>query len=253
MPAIALNQSQDHSPSDTQVSHQQLGAIRSEVWLTIQTKETQQLLRGRAVPGKPRIAGLFGFADRLRLIMHAAEQDDPYADWWLIKVDQSIDNTDVLIRQYEHSLSDIYGEMEALRIVPLESKDTFRIRLQFAVPAAYRGAALLSRFDRFTRDLFTARHVGLVNNARASEFLHSLKRRIRSTFNLPNAYRRSGLTRASFLQDDAVSERMKAYMGPLPGDVLLRERRSPWAPPIASERLLPLPEVSDQSLATPTE
>jgi hypothetical protein len=27
-----------------------------------------------------------GFADRLRVIWQAARNDDPYADWWLIKV-----------------------------------------------------------------------------------------------------------------------------------------------------------------------
>lgn len=244
MPVTALKQSQSHSASKSESFPQQLEAIRSEVWLTIQTKEALQLLKGRAVLDKPRIAGLFGFADRLRLITHAAAQDDPYADWWLIKVDQSIDKTDFLIRQHEQSLSDIFGEMQGLRIVPMESKDTLRVRLQFAVPAAYRGAASLSRFDRLARDLCTARHVGLLDNNRVSEHLRTVKRRIRSTFNLPNAFRRSGLTRASYLRDEAVSERMQAYMGPLPLDVLLGERRSPWAPPIASESVLPLSEAA---------
>ncbi len=80
--------------SDSQPSSapEALGPLRGQVWLTIQTHQAQQLVRGRnGTPDKPAIIGLVGFADRLRVIWQAARNDDPYADWWLIKVHEAIE------------------------------------------------------------------------------------------------------------------------------------------------------------------
>ena len=67
------------------------GALRGEVWLTVQSHHAQRLILGRAATlEKPAIVGLVGFADRLRVIWNAARADDPYADWWLIKIDEAL-------------------------------------------------------------------------------------------------------------------------------------------------------------------
>ncbi|MEA2079864.1 MAG: AcaB family transcriptional regulator, partial [Pseudomonadota bacterium] len=80
------------------------GALRGQVWLTVQTNQAQQLIHGRAgtlglpgTPNKPAIIGLIGFADRLRVIWLAARRDDPYADWWLIKVHEAINTNETFI------------------------------------------------------------------------------------------------------------------------------------------------------------
>ena len=72
---------------------QRLNTLQSEIYLTLQTRHAQALVRGRNVPGKPLIVGLVGFADRLRLIWTGAKQNDPYADWWLIKIEDAINAT----------------------------------------------------------------------------------------------------------------------------------------------------------------
>ena len=42
------------------------GALRGQVWLTVQTRQAQRLIRGRnGNANKPAIIGLVGFADRL--------------------------------------------------------------------------------------------------------------------------------------------------------------------------------------------
>ena len=59
------------------------GTLRGQVWLTVQTRQAQRLIRGRSGNAdKPAIIGLVGFADRLRVNRQAARNDNPYADWW---------------------------------------------------------------------------------------------------------------------------------------------------------------------------
>ncbi|MCB1764281.1 MAG: DUF1845 family protein, partial [Gammaproteobacteria bacterium] len=63
------------------------GVLRGAVWLRLQTRQAERLIHGRSGnEGKPAIIGLAGFADRLKPIWQAAQDDDPYADWWLIRI-----------------------------------------------------------------------------------------------------------------------------------------------------------------------
>ena len=215
----------------------QLPPLRSNVWITLRTKVAHQLLRGRNVTGKHRIAGLFQFAERLRQIAREVVAGDPFADWWLIKVDQGIDRAETQVREAQQELSNLFEELEALHAEPAPSEDQVQVRLVFAVPAAYRAALALAAFDCFVRDVLTAKHVGLIERRAVSELLFPLQRRMRMLFNLPSAYRKTGITRAKYLAEGAEVERAKSLMGPVPFDVLMRERRSPSAPPLHSDRL----------------
>ena len=66
----------------------QPGALRNQARLEIQTRQAQFLLDGRT--GPRGIIGLLQFARRLGDICQAAQQDDPHADWMLLRVDESI-------------------------------------------------------------------------------------------------------------------------------------------------------------------
>ena len=66
-------------------------SLQGEVWLNIQTYQAQSLIRGRrSAEGKPAIIGLVGFAERLKILWQAVRFDDPFADWWLIKVEERV-------------------------------------------------------------------------------------------------------------------------------------------------------------------
>ena len=95
-----------------------LGALRGQAWLTVQTRQAQRLIQGRnGSEEKPAIIGLVGFADRLRLIWHAARSDDPYADWWLIKIDEAIEQARAFIRQSQSEIDEkLTTEKRRLRI-----------------------------------------------------------------------------------------------------------------------------------------
>ena len=77
--------------SDVQSVVDTPGALRSEVWLTLQTRHAQQVFIGRkATPEKPYIMGLTRFGAILSQLQVCVDADDPYADWWLIKVEEAL-------------------------------------------------------------------------------------------------------------------------------------------------------------------
>lgn len=213
-----------------EVHHQQ--PLRSDVWLTLQTRYAQLLVRGRDTKGKPPIVGLIAFADRLRVIWHAAGANDPFADWWLIKTHDAIAAVDSRIKHERDALRQLADQNGAFVAVPAQMREPFRIKLQFASPYAYKAAQMLAQFDAFACESLTARHIGKVTRKRCVANIHSVASRIRGVFNIPMRFRHLGIDRDDPTSWEAKGEAAQQFMGQIPIDVLKGSRRAAFAPPI---------------------
>ena len=207
------------------------GALRGQVWLTIQTRQAQQLLRGRnAALDKPAIIGLLGFADRLRIIWQAAGNDDPYADWWLIKIHEAIDAAGRSIHNGQKALDDVLIQASGMDVTIAGSLQPCRVPLQFANPYAYRGAQLLSAYDTLVCTALTARHVGLLDNETSDSLIRRGARKVRSTFTRPQSYRLTGIDRGNLRRGGGRTHDARQAMGDVPNDVMSGERHALLVP-----------------------
>jgi len=226
--------------SDTPASTEQLpslnpqptlGALRGQAWLTVQTRQAQRLIQGRnGSEEKPAIVGLVGFADRLRLIWHAARSDDPYADWWLIKIHDAIEQARAFIRQSQSEVDEKLTQSSAIEIETAASLRPYRIPLQFANPYAYQGAHLIGEYDTLVRTLLSGCHVGLLKRASSEQVVELGGRRIRGTFTLPQGYRFLGIDRTAVRRQIEKAQRAQSLMGELPPAVLSGEQQAPEVP-----------------------
>lgn len=227
------------------------GALHGEVGLTLQTHQALILVHGRApLPNKPAIIGLIGFADRLRIIWEAARHDDPYADWWLIKVDEAIQSANDFIEAQQSTVSSLLDQLLSMDVAIASSDHPTRLRLQFANPYAYQAARSLARFDQLVCAVVTATHIGLLSRDHRQPIQRSSARKLRSLFVLPQAYRVMKLDRAMVRARQGRTHEACQTMGDLPEDILSGERRPRFAPPNPSlttatnqpmNALLPLP------------
>ena len=232
-----------HHPEDVSVDAGP-GALRGQVWLTVQTRQAQRLIRGRnGNANKPAIIGLVGFADRLRVIWQAARNDDPYADWWLVKVHEALERVRDLVKNEQAALDTQLEQLLALEVAVAESMKPFRIALQFANPYAYRGAQLIAEYDRFVRTLLTAHHVGVLTGAAMEDLLNMCARKIRGVFAVPQGYHFLSVDRAALQQGTANATRARQVMGDVPEDVLTGAHQAPLAP-----RKVRFPEAAAQHI-----
>ncbi len=213
----------------------------------LQTRHAQVLVRGRNENGKPPIIGLIGFADRLRVIWHAAEANDPYADWWLIKIHDAIATLDVRIKQERSNLRKSLNSERSFLALPAQSREPFRIQLRFASPYAYRAAQLLAEFDAFVGQALTAVHVGSLSRKQFSSDTHSIASRIRGLFNIPSRFRHLGIDRANPASLEGHGETAKRYMGEIPKDIESGARRAMYAPSIRLNGSESVPPVFEES------
>jgi integrating conjugative element protein (TIGR03761 family) len=207
------------------------GVLRGEVWLTVQSRHAQRLILGRAATlNKPAIVGLLGFADRLRVIWNADRADDPYADWWLIRIDEALERARVRIKSERAVLDDRIEQQSALQIDVATSDKPHRVALQFANPYAYWGAHLIAEFNTTARTILTAKHVGLISATLAERSLRGCAGAIRSLFAVPQGYRVLRIDRASVLAKNDDAKKAADCMGELPEAILLGERTAALTP-----------------------
>lgn len=212
---------------------QRPGVLQGGAVLTLQTAHAQRLVKGRAQStDKPAIIGLLGFANQLRTLWNAARDDDPYADWWLLKVRDALDHTSDTLSAMTVCATERIESMDALEVTLPVSTRPARIALNFSNPYAFRAARLIAAFDMLACQLLSARHVGLLSREEAEVQLHQGGRITRRMLQSPAGYRFPGLTRADVMAGTAKARQAIGSMGAVPDDVLQGTRRAPDAPTI---------------------
>lgn len=202
------------------------GALHGEVWLTIQTYQAQSLIHGRrATEGKSAITGLIGFADRLKSLWQAVRFNDPYADWWLLKVEAEVADTRARLQALQQRVNAlIQNASSALEFSVAQSSRPQKVSLQFANPYAFRGAQLLGEYDRLMCAEMTLHHVGIELPGDLVEQLSGSGRWVRRVFALPQGYHALDICRADVRQGTAAAMRAQERMGDIPPDILNGER-----------------------------
>lgn len=163
------------------------GVLHPEVWLILHTRQAQLLIQGRpAARNKPTIIGLLTFADRLRLIWDGSRADDPWADWWLVKVCDALEATRQLIGKWRRDMDNLLALQDSgMQVSLAKSKRPHRTRLAFANPYAYQGAQLLCEYDALVCRALTASHIGHLDNAARHELLVGCSRDLHDPARLP--------------------------------------------------------------------
>ena len=222
------------TPADL-LSHKtkQPGRLRGKSTLVLETRHAQMIFEGRKSnlkKGKAEIVGLKKFASLLKSIWQAASNDDPYADWWLFKIEKtlSVASSDVegQIKKFKGMLS----QEQNLQHEVSHSIEPIHLELRFSIPYAYQGAKLLMMHDELVRTLLTANHVGVLDNEMAQRALHHSGRRLRGVFQSVTGYRFTGLNREEVQSANAKAIKAMNDMGAVPEKIMDKTLRASFMP-----------------------
>ena len=211
-----------------------LGSLRSAMSLTLHTHHASRIWHGRAASdGKPGIVGLNGFIAIANKIKRGAEQDDPYSDWWMLRIEEKLtqtkDTLQTLRDQVDQALADVPPALslgENMNVQPV--KLPLFVNAQLGFLAVY----LLADYDDLARKLILAHHTALIDRSTLERWLNEGAHALRSLFSLAQQYRYSGCTRDDFAAKNAAARAALEKLGELPQEVLEGTLRSRYAPPI---------------------
>ena len=226
------------SPADVSASkvEERPGVLRGGAVLTLQTRQAQRLVRGRGYRAdKPAIIGLIGFANLVRSVWHGARADDPYADWWMLKIHEALQRAERELSSMERAVLGKLQGTGALEVTVPTSTKPARVSLNFSNPYAFQAARVIGAFDALACKVLSARHVGLLARDEAEGMLHQGGRVVRRVLQSPVGYRFLGVTRRDLAQGTAKALQAIEVMGEVPGDVLTGARRAPNAPTVVNQ------------------
>ena len=209
------------------------GPLRAEdvPQLTLHTHMAQMLFHGRpAAPDKPEIIGLTRFASQTRYLWINAQEDDPYADWWMFQLDQALT---VASGDCQGALEQLKSRYYASTSVSLPllsvSIKPIQVPLQFTSPYAYRGAYLLVDLDMLTRTLLSTRHYALITSDELQRWSMGAMRSVKRAYLVAMRYKALGVTRADVNADNEKAQQARAILGALPADILDGRTRPRYA------------------------
>ena len=230
--------------SETEPVQLNLGALRSAMSLTLHTHHASRVWHGRAQSdAKPGIMGLNGFVAIMNRMRRGAEQDDPYSDWWMLRIEEKLstakEQLQLLSEQVDQALAGVPAGLslgENLNVQPV------RLPLFVSSPLGFMAVYLLADFDALARRVILAHHTALIDRDTMEQWLNEGAHPLRSLFAFAQRYRYSGTTRDDFASMNAAARAALEKFGEMPQDVLEGTRRSRFAPPIARrQRLSPNP------------
>jgi integrating conjugative element protein (TIGR03761 family) len=230
-----------------------LGALRSAMQLTLHTHQASRVWHGRKrSEGRPGIIGLSGFVSIANKMQRGAEQDDPYSDWWMLRLEEKLTDTktrlQALREQVDHALAEVPAELslgENLNVQPV------KLPLFISAQLGFLAVYLLADYDSLARRIILAHHTALIDRHTMERWLNEGAHYLRSTFTLAQQYKFSGAQRDDFAANNAAARTARERFGDLPQDVLEGTRRSRYAPPIIRRsglaRGAPLPTSADEA------
>lgn len=217
--------------SRTQTELQAPGALRSETYLTLQTRRAQLMVQGRPQgDDKQQIVGLTHFAALTRSVWNGALADDPYAHWWLLRMHQAIEESTTELKALIAHIEQLLQTIPGVTVTVAQSVEPARIPLAFTNPYGFRGAYLLAHYDEAIRRIMTARHVALLDSDGSERFLTEAGRHVRRAYNSVLRYRFLGINADDIRLMTARGKEAESVFGNLPPEVLDGRLRAPHAP-----------------------
>ncbi len=209
------------------------GALHSSnSYILLHTRIALVVFDGRkADDEKPEIYGVPRFAGSVGQIYKAASADDPWADWWLLKIDDHIDRAKARLAEFRAELEELLPRSKNINISDPESSEPKPRPLDFGTPGyPHRMAYLIVEFDEFCSMVKGMVHHGLIPRVKGERYINLGGKPIRAALQSASGYRYQSVTRNDVVAKNPRAQKAALLMGEVPEDVFEMKRRSDFAP-----------------------
>ncbi len=187
--------------------------------------------------GRPGYPGLRQFAANIAHPYRRAAQNDPWADWWLVKAEEALARS---LKDLAQLTARCERHLAQFTLIPddavLSEKPT-EMTFHFSTPFGYLGAQLLLQYDDYVRQLVQARHLGLLERQELSQWIRNGRRVMIRAYLSGNGFRDLGVTRADLRPIREPARAAMVAMGELPQEIAQASKRSRYAPTILPDML----------------
>ena len=229
--------------------------------MTIHTKEAYRMFMGRMRDPSTQAAPIVGgkrVASALRGLWIFTGNDNPYADWALLRHEQTIKEIQKRLERETQEASKVLNELKkkGLAFSILQSAEPKVLNLGYRSPYGYAISTLIVEFDYFVRLQKTLARKNLLSDEQARQAISEMTRFIRRVFNETTRFDRwltreeiRNLSRVDFLPDASEDAKKRVefasgVFGVVPSEVYTGQLQ-----PRHSRRRLQISQAERQLLA----
>lgn len=217
------------------MNNQQPSALKIVLDLTLDTKEATNLFYGRKkIANHNVIIGLEMFAHRVKSINNAARNDDPYADYFLLEIEEALSVANNSLDEIEQDL-DTLTDTSLLKVDKGSSNTPIKLKTNYSAVYANLALELLKKSDRIFYKIHILAHLGIYTRAEKNTKIASIKTLMRRTFLSQQGYRFLAINRKDIELMTARGSEAKVAMRfteDLDPKIVSKERRAKHAPNI---------------------
>ncbi|MDR6610540.1 PFL_4669 family integrating conjugative element protein [Pseudomonas synxantha] len=231
-----------------------LGALRSAMQLTLHTHHASRIWHGRAPSeGRATIVGLNGFVSIMNKMKRGAEQDDPYSDVWMLRIEDKLTETRESLKTLREQVDQVLAEVpSALSLGENLNVQPVNLPLFVNAQLGFMAVYLLADYDDLARRLILAHHTALIDRSTLERWLNEGAHALRSLFSLAQQYKFSGVQREDFAANNAAARMAREKFGEVPEEILEGTRRSRFAPPMTRRVPINGQQAHEEALADDT-
>ncbi|ECD9611699.1 TIGR03761 family integrating conjugative element protein [Salmonella enterica subsp. salamae] len=212
------------------------GPLRSTVTIELHTHLATRTWSGRQPNPEEKVYGIIGMPrllNILNVIRLDAIADNPYADLWMLRLEERLLNAREEMNILIDSMKTVFSQLpEMMTVESCTSIQPARFPVFASTQLGFIAVYLLTDFDKLMRNLMLAHHMALISRAELNDLRQRGGNLIRSILVLAQKYRRIPVTRKDIRDRNARALAAEEQAGPVPEDIFDGSRRSAYAPPL---------------------
>lgn len=193
--------------------------LNTDIQIVLHTRIVQSLFNGSWRHGK---LGLIQFAKIVSSIWTAAKQDDPYAEWYLMKTYQALFSAREQVKKIEATLTEHFSTLRGIEVNAYMNTKPITHPLTFSTPFGFMGAYLIADVDFILRQYLTLERMGIsLHNENIS--IKQIVQLVQDAFSVPRHWRRTGVTRQDISENNQKASRANEKLGDIPESILHKQ------------------------------
>ena len=158
--------------------------------MTLHTRDAFRAFTGRRADASGKLAFIAGgqrYAATLKMIWYLSANDNPYADWSLIRTYEALKAVRDHLAGVTQARAEAIEMMKhrGLTVSVMSARKPRIVSLQFRSPYGYATADLIVEFDYYARMVKTLVHKDQLSDAQGHAAVFELERKMRTLFHAP--------------------------------------------------------------------
>lgn len=206
------------APEEDSLKTSKKGRLAPDIHLVLHTRAVQSLCKGSR---RESVTGLLAFASWMQRLWQAVKQDDPYAEWYILKLYDQLNQIRDAIKAVEMHGQQQLSKLRGLEVQLFTHTDPLKVPLRFGSPFSYMAAYVLGDLDYALRQTFTLERLGIVLDPHhdARKFFPEF----RKFFGLARQWKATAVTRQDIIDNTEKAKKAQLLMGDVPLPILNKQ------------------------------